>query len=89
MPLCPRKKSSGRSPLGKSSSWVRRALTRFESGSVRELGEGIWVVRGDPRLGDKYPNYVVRLKDGRYQCSCFETGGACVGRVKYAPTSQP
>ncbi|GAB6947812.1 hypothetical protein JCM16161A_19420 [Vulcanisaeta sp. JCM 16161] len=58
----------------KSSSWIRRALRRFENGSVRQLAENAWVVSGDPRLGDKYPNYVVRLRDGRYYCSCFETG---------------
>ncbi|GAB6944197.1 hypothetical protein [Vulcanisaeta sp. JCM 14467] len=58
---------------GKSGSWVRRALRRFEGGSVRQVGDGVWVVSGDPRLGDKYPTYVVRFKDGRYYCSCFET----------------
>ena len=58
---------------GKSGSWIRRALRRFESGSVRQVGDGVWVVSGDPGLGDKYPTYVVRLKDGRYYCSCFET----------------
>ncbi|ADY01226.1 zinc finger, SWIM domain protein [Vulcanisaeta moutnovskia 768-28] len=49
-------------------------MRRFENGSVRQVAENAWVVRGDPRLGDRYPNYVVRLRDGRYQCSCFETG---------------
>ena len=58
---------------GKSGSWVRRALRRFESGSVRQVNDSTWVVNGDPRLGDKYPTYVVRFKDGRYYCSCFET----------------
>ena len=59
---------------GKSGSWVRRALRRFEGGSVRQVGDCVWVVSGDPKLGDKYPTYVVRFKDGRYYCSCFETG---------------
>lgn len=58
---------------GKSSSWIRRALKRFESGSVRQVNENAWVVSGDPRLGDKYPSYIVRFRDGRYFCSCFET----------------
>ena len=58
---------------GKSGSWVRRALRRFESGSVRQVGDGVWVVSGDPKLGDKYSTYVVRFRDGRYYCSCFET----------------
>ena len=58
---------------GKSGSWVRRALRRFEGGSVRQVGDGVWVVNGDPKLGDKYPTYVVRLREGRYYCSCFET----------------
>ena len=58
---------------GKSSSWIKRALRRFESGSVRQINESTWVVNGDPKLGDKYPTYVVRFKEGRYYCSCFET----------------
>ena len=58
---------------GKSGSWIRRALRRFESGSVRQVGDGVWVVSGDPKLGDKYPTYIVRLRDGRYYCSCFES----------------
>ncbi|WP_243675725.1 hypothetical protein [Vulcanisaeta distributa] len=49
---------------GKSSSWVRRALKRFESGSVRQVNENAWIVSGDPRLGDKYPSYIVRLRMG-------------------------
>ena len=57
---------------GKSGSWIRRALRRFESGSVKQVGDGVWVVSGDSRLGDKYPTYVVRFRDGRYYCSCFE-----------------
>ncbi|WP_243676157.1 hypothetical protein [Vulcanisaeta distributa] len=47
---------------GKSSSWVRRALRRFKSGSVRQINESTWVVSGDPRLGDEYPSYVVRFR---------------------------
>ncbi|WP_243675815.1 hypothetical protein [Vulcanisaeta distributa] len=35
---------------GKSSSWVKHALKRFESGSVRQINENAWVVSGDPRL---------------------------------------
>nr|WP_245522531.1 hypothetical protein [Vulcanisaeta distributa] len=58
---------------GKGNSWIKRALRRFEGGSVRQLGEDAWVVSGDPRLGDRYPSYVVRLRDGRYHCTCFET----------------
>ena len=57
----------------KSKSWIRRALVRFMKGTVREYGENVWVVRGLPELGDKYPTYVVRLRDGRYYCSCFES----------------
>ncbi|WP_054853925.1 hypothetical protein [Vulcanisaeta distributa] len=65
---------------GKSSSWIRRALRRFESGSVRQVNENAWVVSGDPRLGDEYPSYVVRFKDGRYFCSCFETSWGGIRR---------
>ena len=57
----------------KSRSWVRRALIRFMRGTVREYGEGVWVVKGLTELGDRYPTYVVRFKDGRYYCSCFES----------------
>jgi hypothetical protein len=57
----------------KSRSWVRRALVRFMKNTVKEYGENVWVVRGSPELGDKYPTYVVRFKDGRYYCSCFES----------------
>jgi len=57
----------------KSRSWVRRALIRFMKNTVKEYGENVWVVRGLPELGDKYPTYVVRLRDGRYYCSCFES----------------
>jgi hypothetical protein len=57
----------------KSRSWVRRALIRFMRGTVREFNENTWVVRGLPELGDKYPTYVVRFKENKYQCSCFES----------------
>jgi len=57
----------------KSKSWVRRALVRFMKNTVKEYGEGVWVVKGLPELGDKYPTYVVRFRDGRYYCSCFES----------------
>jgi len=57
----------------KSRSWVRRALIRFMKNTVKEYGENVWVVRGLPELGDKYPTYVVRFKENKYQCSCFES----------------
>jgi hypothetical protein len=57
----------------KSRSWVRRALIRFMKNTVKEYGENVWVVKGLPELGDRYPTYVVRLRDGRYYCSCFES----------------
>ena len=57
----------------KSRSWVRRALVRFMKGTVGEFNENTWVVKGLTGLGDKYPTYVVRFKDGRYYCSCFES----------------
>ncbi|PLC68436.1 hypothetical protein B7L70_03470 [Vulcanisaeta sp. EB80] len=57
----------------KSRSWVRRALVRFMKNTVKEFGEGVWVVKGLPELGDKYPTYVVRFKENKYQCSCFES----------------
>ena len=57
----------------KSKSWVRRALIRFMRGTVKEFSENVWVVKGLTELGDKYPTYMVRFKDGRYYCSCFES----------------
>ena len=57
----------------KSRSWIRRALIRFMRGTVREFSENVWVVRGLPELGDRYPTYVVRFKENKYQCSCFES----------------
>ena len=57
----------------KSKSWIRRALIRFMKNTVKEYGENVWVVKGLPELGDKYPTYVVRFKENKYQCSCFES----------------
>jgi len=57
----------------KSKSWIRRALIRFMRGTVKEYGENVWIVRGLPELGDRYPTYIVRLRDGEYYCSCFES----------------
>jgi hypothetical protein len=57
----------------KSKSWVRRALIRFMKNTVKEYGENVWVVKGLTELGDKYPTYVVRFKENKYQCSCFES----------------
>ena len=57
----------------KSKSWIRRALIRFMKGTVKEFNENTWVVKGLTELGDRYPTYVVRLRDGRYYCSCFES----------------
>ena len=57
----------------KNKSWIRRALIRFMKNTVKEYGENVWVVRGLPELGDKYPTYVVRFRGGRYYCSCFES----------------
>jgi hypothetical protein len=42
-------------------------------GTVGEFNENTWVVRGSPELGDRYPTYVVRFKENKYQCSCFES----------------
>ncbi len=57
----------------KSKSWIRRALIRFMKNTVKEYGENVWVVKGLPELGDRYPTYVVRFRDGKYHCSCFES----------------
>ncbi|BDR92897.1 hypothetical protein [Vulcanisaeta souniana] len=57
----------------KANSWIRRAITRFRENTIRQLNENTWIVDGDPKLGDKYLNYIVHFKDGRYHCSCFES----------------
>ena len=55
---------------GKSRSWVSRSLRRFLGGGVRALGGNAWVVRGEPSMGDRLPQYVVRLINGKYTCDC-------------------
>ncbi|WP_069806907.1 hypothetical protein [Vulcanisaeta thermophila] len=58
----------------KSRSWIRRALRRLPRVRPHPRLPNVWIVEGDPSLGDRYPTYVVRLRpDGRYACSCFET----------------
>lgn len=56
--------------------------------SVRQVSESTWVVKGDTKLGDKYPSYVVRFRDGRYFCTYFETswGGSGGGGVRFVHT---
>ncbi|WP_245522526.1 hypothetical protein [Vulcanisaeta distributa] len=58
---------------GKSRSWVRRSLRRFLSNDVRTLGSNAWVVRGEPSMGDRLPQYIVRFINGKYVCDCQMT----------------
>ncbi|WP_446751632.1 hypothetical protein [Vulcanisaeta sp. JCM 16161] len=55
---------------GKSRSWVRRSLRRFLNNDVKALGGDAWVVRGEPSMGDRLPQYIVRFLNGRYTCDC-------------------
>ncbi|RLF11243.1 MAG: hypothetical protein DRJ98_03975 [Thermoprotei archaeon] len=55
---------------GKSESWVRRCLKRLRD--VEEIEVGTWRVKGRFELGDRYPNYLVKVVNGKYQCSCHD-----------------
>ena len=50
---------------------------RAEKRTVRETGDvGVWVVDGDGKLGDAYPEYKVTLPEGemKYVCECYGHG---------------
>lgn len=51
------------------ASVVDRARRRL--GAVRPAGPNVWVVAGNPALGDQHPGYVIRLEGHRYACSCY------------------
>ena len=59
----------GRYP-GKSRSWVRRSLRRFLNNDVKALSNNTWVVKGEPSMGDRLPQYIVRFINGKYTCDC-------------------
>ena len=63
------KELRGRYP-GKSSSWVRRSLRRFLNNDVKALSNNTWVVKGEPSMGDRLPQYIVRFINGKYACDC-------------------
>ena len=60
----------------KSKSWFRRCVLRLDDVHSIYIGDDIeqWVVRGNPRLGDKYRFYIVTIypKEGKHICSCYE-----------------
>ena len=37
---------------------------------MRALSSNAWVVRGEPSMGDKLPQYIVRFINGKYTCDC-------------------
>ncbi len=49
---------------------------RAEKRTVQQVGERKWVVHGDAKMGDAYPNYAVGLKAGerKYECACYGHG---------------
>jgi len=49
---------------------------RAEKRTVQQTGERAWLVHGDAKMGDAYPNYQVELKAGerKYNCSCYGHG---------------
>ncbi|MEM1599096.1 MAG: hypothetical protein QXI07_11390 [Pyrobaculum sp.] len=54
---------------GKSPSWIRRAILRL--GSVKELGENLYLVKGKRELGDWRPFYYVWHDGKQWLCDCF------------------
>lgn len=71
-------------PTGFTEERLARARKRLDSGAVSPNGtDRSWVVAGDAKLGDSYPEYRVRRPEGEahYHCSCYEhTGGDSRGR---------
>ena len=54
----------------KSRSWIRRSLRRYLSNGVMRIGENTWLVKGDPKMSDSLPQYIVRFVNGKYTCDC-------------------
>lgn len=49
---------------------------RAEKRTVQQTDEYDWIVHGNPKLGDAYPNYYITLPKGelKYVCSCYSHG---------------
>ena len=64
----------------KKSSLRKRAEKR----TVEQVGERAWLVHGNKKLGDAYPDYLVELKDDstKYDCACYRHGRGDVRRRK-------
>ncbi len=57
---------------GKSYNWKRRVIKRvIENTVIRVLPGKIWIVKGLPELGDRYPFYEIFRKGNNYICSCY------------------
>ncbi|NPA23188.1 MAG: hypothetical protein GXO23_02700 [Crenarchaeota archaeon] len=58
--------------LGKSEKWKERIIRRVIEGTIiRIIPERLWIVKGLPHLGDRYPSYEIYRKDKRYICTCY------------------
>lgn len=55
-------------------------MERARKRLVREGANGGWVVFGDERLGDAYPQYLVELRGRAYECSCYAHSNGDVRR---------
>lgn len=56
----------------KSWSWLRRCLRRLSDVEEDEDDPNLWRVKGRPELGDREPEYLVKLAAGRYYCTCYD-----------------
>jgi hypothetical protein len=62
--------------------WLARAVARLLLGTVERVSESVWRVYGVPGLGDSYSLYVVSLREGRYECTCFTHSYGYVRRAR-------
>lgn len=49
---------------------------RAEKRTLQQTSPNSWIVHGQPKMGDAYPSYNVKLPEGehKYECSCYSHG---------------
>jgi hypothetical protein len=57
-------------------------VARLLLGTVERVSDSVWRVYGVPGLGDGYGLYVVSLREGRYECTCFTHSYGYVRRAR-------
>jgi hypothetical protein len=62
--------------------WIARAVARLLLGTVERVSASVWRVYGVPGLGDSYGLYIVSLREGRYECTCFTHSYGYVRRAR-------